>query len=214
MLKKAFSAGPVAISKMRFSWMVGFVFGACLLAGCARHDSPLNGIMAEFQVKGIKIVEQGFSDGTAGWIGLKPSIRVSTVLSDRPGGGACLSVSGSSPRGDWSYASSQSVGLLPSRTYRVGGWFRLNDISDDTYPLFLKIQIDRSTGTGGRTFVDNVNGPSFPLAWKGNWSHFQFQFTTAASAGLEARFYLEKGKDGALKHVDAQIDDISLELFP
>jgi hypothetical protein len=146
-----------------------------------------------------------FEDAKVNWTPRSATVKLERATTGAHGGAGCLRVSGSEP-GNWNYAASSRLPMVPGQAYRLSAWMKLNALPEGTAAPSLKCEFVATDAAkdGGR-----VTTSAYETSKLGQWQELTAQFV--APAGIA--FYwlaIEKGGNTPMA-IDLLLDDVTVE---
>lgn len=144
------------------------------------------------------VKNSGSSNSLDGW-----NVRKGITLEPSENDG--VRISGTQQSG-WSYAviSLFDPHIEPGAIYRLEAWMNVDDISDATYPPYLKLGISDKDGE----IITNYNTNKYDLINKGTWQKLWAEFTVDSNA-YTGTVSIEKGTKNSLSAI-LSVKDIAL----
>lgn len=155
--------------------------------------------------QGVPVIVFDFEKGTEGWQPIGKT-HVDMDKTKYSGGRASLKISGAEQAGNWSFAQSERIHILPGKHYRFKGSILIESISNDT--SFFKCEFWQ-----GERWLKNYVSNEYNIIKKGQWRELKSEFTAPEGDDITLRVAVEKRPFEKEVEAVIYIDDIKLEMI-
>jgi hypothetical protein len=150
------------------------------------------------------LYEEGFEQDAGGW-NPADGMAAERVTGEAHTGDGALGLEGTQAFG-WNYASKRlSAAVIPGSRVRLEAWMRVDRLSPQDHPPYLKVAVNRADGT----WIENYNTNGYDMSKPGTWEKLEVAPDLAADAA-SADIAVEKGAEGLSVTGRILIDDVRL----
>jgi hypothetical protein len=153
------------------------------------------------------LVAYGFEESIKGWEALE-NVEIYHDVSTSYKGNACLKITGFAQSGQWTFAQTKKIRLMPGKRYRLSGMMRIETISE-YMSIFFKCALWKDY----IFWVKNIDGHEYDLNRKGQWQKLTAEFIAPDEGELFLSLSVEKRPMEEEVKGTIHIDSIVLEML-